>query len=152
MCIKKLFKKKEEMRADKNWVYYGIFLSDNTRRALLDYVKKWFAENDREFPEDWKVYCDHMTLVFNNGTPEDQKFADGVEPFLGKGSNMRIISIGISDRAIAAGVDYVTNNEHSHITIAVTSDGGKPVESNYIENWIPTKGDFYVTGIYKKVC
>lgn len=150
MCIKKLFKKKEEMK-NTNWVYYGIFLSDKTKQALFNYVKNWFAENDREFPEDWKVYCDHMTLVFNNGTKEDQIFADGVEPFLGLTGNMRIISIGISDRAIAAGVDFITNNEHSHITIAVTPDGGKPVESNYIENWIPTKGNFYVTGIYKKI-
>ena len=149
MCIKKLFKKKEEMK--KNWIYYGVFFSDNTKRAILDYVKKWFNETGREFPADWTEYADHMTLVFNNGKPEDQKFADGVEPFLGMSTSLRVISIGISDRAIAMGVDYITNNEHSHVTVAVCP-GGKPVESNYIENWIKTDGDFYVTGTYKKVC
>ena len=29
---------------------------------------------------------------------------------------------------------------------------GKPVESNDIEEWIPTTESLYVTGIYKKAC
>jgi len=150
MCIKNWFKKKEEMK--KNWIYYGVFFSEKTGNAILNYVKNWFAENGKEFPEDWKIYCEHMTLVYNDGSEGAQKFADGVEPFLGQTASMRVLSIGVSDRAIAIGVDYKTNNEHSHVTVAVTPDGGKPVESNYIENWTPAKGDFYVTGTYKKVC
>jgi hypothetical protein len=148
MCIKKLFKKKEEMK--KNWIYYGVFLSETSKNKLLNYVKDWFKKTGREFPTNWTEYADHMTLVFNNGNPEDQAFADTVEPVLGLTNDLRIVSIGISDRAIAAGIDYITNNEHSHITIAVCP-GGKPVESNYINEWIKTDGDFYVTGTYKKV-
>ncbi|MBQ3414823.1 MAG: hypothetical protein IJH39_05655 [Clostridia bacterium] len=147
MC-KNWFKNKGEMK--KNWIYYGVFFSDNTKRAILDYVKNWFADNNKEFPKDWLTYCDHMTLVFNNGTEADQKFADGIELFLGNNVSLRTISIGISDRAIALGIDFITNNEHSHITVAI-APGAKPVESNDITNWIPTNGDFYVTGTYKKI-
>ena len=98
-----------------------------------------------------KIYCDHMTLVFNDGSKEAQKFADGVEPFLGDFASLRSTAIGISDRAIALEVDYITNNKHSHITVAIVPDG-KPVESNDIEEWIPTTESLYVTGIYKKAC
>lgn len=134
----------------KNWIYYGIFFSDSTKNTILSYVKRWFEANGREFPEDWKIYCDHMTLVFNDGSKEAQKFANGVEPFLGDFASLRSTAIGISDRAIALEVDYITNNKHSHITVAIVPDG-KPVESNDIEEWIPTTESLYVTGIYKKV-
>ena len=135
----------------KNWIYYGVFFSNNTKRAILEYTKKWFIDNNKEFPKDWTSYCDHMTLVFNNGSESAYKFADGLDIFLGQSISLRIISVGISDRAIALGVDFITNNKYSHITVAV-APGAKPVESNYIENWIPTNGDFYITGTYKKVC
>lgn len=139
---------KKEMK--KKWVYYGVFFSDVTKKAILNYVKNWFAKNNKEFPIKWTKYCDHMTLVFNNGTEAVQKFADTVEPFLGEKISLNIVSVGISNRAIAVGVDYTTNNEHSHVTVAV-APGAKPVESNDIVNWIPTNEYFYVTGTYKKV-
>lgn len=151
MCIKKLFKKKEE-DMKKSWIYYGVFFSDKTKDAILKYVKDWFVQNNREFPEDWKVYCDHMTLVFNDGSEDAQVYASRLEMFLGEHPSIRSKGIGISDRAIALEMDFETANEHSHVTIAVTPDGGKPVESNYIKNWIPIKSNFYVTGTIKKVC
>jgi len=149
MCIKNWFKKKEEVK--KNWIYYGVFFSEKTGKAILKYVKDWFNKNGKEFPEDWKIYCEHMTLVFNDGSESAQKFADFVEPFLGQSASMRVLSIGVSDRAIAIGVDYKTNNEHSHVTVAVTPDGGKPVESNYITDWTPVEKAFYLSGTIKKV-
>jgi len=43
----------------------------------------------------------------------------------------------VSDKAIAVSVDgYLSSNKIPHITLAVnTSDGGKPYDSNRIENW-----------------
>ena len=49
---------------NKDWIYYGVFFSDNTKRAIYDYVSKFLSENGYSIPEDWKKYCDHMTLVF----------------------------------------------------------------------------------------
>ena len=63
---------------------------------------------------------------------------------------LRITSIGISDEAIAFGVNnYKTQNEHSHITIAV-APGSKPVKSNKIKEWLPIDG-FYVTGTIDRI-
>lgn len=148
MCLN-WFKRKKEMK--KNWIYYGVFFSDSTKRAIFDYVKNWFEINEIEFPEDWQIYCDHMTLVYNNGTEDQQKQATALEYFLNQTVGLRIVSVGISERAIAVGVDFKTDNEHSHISVAIAPDA-KPVESNDIKNWIETPGDFYVTGTYKKVC
>lgn len=150
MWIKNLFKKKEDMA--KSWIYYGIFFSEDTKEKILEYVKNWFKENDREFPKDWKVYCDHMTLVFNTGSLSDQAFAKKYDNKLGQTETLKAKYVGISDRAIALGIDFKTNNEHSHVTVAITPDGGKPVESNYIKNWYEVDDNFTITGTYKKIC
>lgn len=135
---------------NKDWIYYGVFFSDNTKRAIYDYVSKFLSENGYSISEDWKKYCDHMTLVFNHGTEDEQRLADFYNMFLNEKQGLRTTAVGVSDRAIALEVDFITANKHSHITVAVAPDA-KPVESNDIVEWIPTNGDFYVTGIYKKI-
>ena len=125
---------------EKNWKYYGVFFSEKTQNTLLR-----FAKEQVNIPDDWKIFCHHMTIVYNNGSEERQKMADALDYFVGNSQSLMINSIGVSDRAIAFGVaDYVTQNAQSHITIA-TAPGAKPVESNNITKWykIPT---FYVSG------
>ena len=135
---------------DKKWIYYGVFFSDTTKRVLLDYTKKLGIEKDFIIPDDWKIYCDHMTLVFNDKTERAQEDAEFYEEQLvGQDVSLRVTHVGVSDRAVALGVDYQTANEHSHITIAIAQDA-KPVESNNITNWMETNGDFYVTGKVNK--
>lgn len=125
----------------KNWIYYGVFFSEKSQEALLNFAKQYVG-----IPDDWKIFCHHMTIIFNDKSEEKQKMAEALDEFLGNNQSLRITSIGVSDRAIALGVeDYVTQNEHSHITIA-TAPGAKPVESNNIVNWYKTNEDFYVTG------
>ena len=135
----------------RTWLYYGVFFSESTKSTILNYVKSFLEKNGKIIPEDWKEYCSHMTLVFNHGTEDDQRLAEFYDMFLGESVGLRTTAIGISDRAIALEVDFITANLHSHITIAIAPDA-KPVESNDIVEWIPTEGDFYVTGVYKKVC
>jgi len=135
---------------NKDWLYYGVFFSDNTKRAIYDYVSKFLSKNSYSISEDWKKYCSHMTLVFNHGTEEDQRLAQFYDMFLEDTVSLRSTSVGISERAIALGIDYITANKHSHITIAIHPDA-KPVESNDITEWIPTNGDFYITGTFKKI-
>lgn len=134
----------------KTWIYYGIFFSDSTKRAIYDYVNKFLSENGYSIPEDWKKYCSHMTLVFNHGTEDDERLASFYDMFLGETQSLRSIAVGISDRAIALKIDFITANVHSHVTVAIAPDA-KPVESNDIVNWIPTNGDFYITGTYRKI-
>ena len=136
----------------KTWIYYGIFFSDKTKRAILEYAKHWIYEKfNNEIPDDWKIYCDHVTLVFNDGSSKAQEDADFYENhMLNQYVSMNITHIGITNKSIAFKVDYETENKHSHITIAVAPDA-KPVNSNDIENWYKLDESFYVSGKINKV-
>lgn len=129
----------------ENWVYYGVFFSTDTKRFLIERAKDIV-----DIPEDWKLYGDHMTIIFNDGNEEKNNQAMAIDNILGRKQNLKITSIGISEEAIAFGVsNYETQNEHSHITIAV-APGSKPVKSNEIKNWTPIIG-FYATGKIGKI-
>lgn len=129
----------------KDWVYYGVFFSQQMKNFLIDRAKDIV-----DIPEDWKLYGDHMTIVYNDGIEEKEEKANALDKYLGKYQQLRITSIGISDEAIAFAVgNYATQNEHSHITIAV-APGSKPVKSNEIKEWTPILG-FYVTGKLGKI-
>lgn len=129
----------------ENWIYYGVFFSTDTKRFLIERAKDIV-----DIPEDWKLYCDHMTIIFNDGNEKKEEHAKALDEVLGTYQQLRIVSIGISEEAIAFAVgNYATQNEHSHITIAV-APGSKPVKSNEIKNWTPIIG-FYVTGKIGKI-
>lgn len=129
----------------KDWVYYGVFFSQQMKNFLIDRAKDIV-----DIPEDWKLYGDHMTIVYNDGIEGKEEKANALDKYLGKYQQLRITSIGISDEAIAFAVgNYATQNEHSHITIAV-APGSKPVKSNEIKEWTPILG-FYVTGKIGKI-
>lgn len=133
---------------DNNWIYYAAVVEENDKKRLLDIAKK----NIGEIPNDWKIYCHHMTFVYNDQSPERQKFAEEIDKMLGTKCLLYIDSIGVSDRAIAFGVGNVkTQNEHSHITVAV-APGAKPVESNNIINWKEIGGFFVraTVGVFKR--
>lgn len=129
----------------KTWIYYGVFFSTDTKRFLIERAKDIV-----DIPENWKLYGDHMTIIFNDGNEEKNKQAIALDDVLGWEQQLMITSIGISDEAIAFGVsNYNTQNEHSHITIAV-APGSKPVKSNEIKEWSYILG-FYVTGKLGKI-
>lgn len=129
---------------DKDWIYYGVFFSQQMKNFLIERAKDIV-----DIPEDWTLYADHMTIVYNSGLEINELIADGLESLLNEQLSLHISSIGVSDEAIAFGIDnYKTQNEHSHITIAV-APGSKPVKSNNITNWMPIEG-FYVNGKFGK--
>ena len=138
----------------KTWIYYGIFFSDKTKRTILEYAKRLIHEKfNNDIPENWKIYCDHMTLVFNNGMPEAQEDADFYEHHcLGLTESLLITDIGISNKAIAFKVRYFGRiaNKIPHITVAVDPNA-KSVNSNDIENWYKLDECFYVSGKINKV-
>ena len=138
----------------KTWIYYGVFFSDEAKHAILDYTKHWiYKKFNNDIPDDWKIYCDHMTLVFNNGSPEAQEVADFYEnQMLGQSENLMITDIGISNKAIAFKVRYYGKiaNRIPHITVAIAPDV-KPINSNDIEKWYNLDEYFYVSGKINKV-
>lgn len=125
---------------DKNWIYYGAFFDENTRSTLINKAKRL-----TEIPSDWTLYADHMTIIYNDKSDEKQRQAEGLSAEIGNPLQLHISSIGISDEAIAFGIDnFHSQNEHSHVTIAVAPNS-KPVKSNEIKEWLPIDG-FYVIG------
>lgn len=129
----------------KTWIYYGVFFNEKVKELL---VKK--AKALVNIPDDWNIYADHMTIIYNDGDSSKEEKAAALDLILGEHQPLMITSIGATNEAVAFGVsNYATQNEHAHITIA-TAPGIKPVRSNSIKKWMPIN-TFYVTGTLKKV-
>ena len=111
----------------KDWIYYGVFLDEDSKKEILEK-----ASSLASIPENWNLFADHMTIVFNDG--KNSYDTNSLEKHLGEEVSLKITSIGKSNEAIAFGVDYETNNKRSHITVAC-APGIKPVRSNFITLW-----------------
>ena len=125
---------------NKDWIYAGIFLDNESREDLEDIFT---------LPDGWKPYYDHMTMVFNDGSEYAQAVKNLCEKLEGKDIDLHIVGQGISDKAYAVKVvvpgGIPCANKISHITLGC-SPTGKPVDSNYIENWHEIDNDFYISG------
>jgi hypothetical protein len=126
-----------ESKPNDNILYSAVVLDDESRAKLLEKFP---------IPNGFRIFAHHMTIVFGKGLPEDLK-GD-----LGKEVTLTVKSLGVSDKAIAVSVDgYLSSNEIPHITLAVnTSEGGKPYDSNRIEDWKGVK-DFTINGVVTEV-
>jgi hypothetical protein len=124
----------------KKPVYFGAFLNDDSKILLLDKFGDYI-------PDGWRTICHHCTLSF--GDPSDNREVfDYIATFLGKTVEFEIVSIGISDDAIALGVagNIKSKNAIPHITLAIPP-GGKPVNSNLIEDWRDIEEHLAVCGV-----
>jgi len=139
LSVSDIIQTKEATEKPKKILYSAVVLDEQSSKRLL-------GEFDDSIPEGWKTFAHHMTIVFGKGLPEDLK-GD-----LGKEVTLTVKSLGVSDKAIAVSVDgYLSSNKIPHITLAVnTSDGGKPYDSNRIENWKGVK-DFTIKGVVTEV-
>lgn len=109
------------------WIYYGIFLNEDSKKKILEKARELAT-----IPENWKIFAEHMTIIFNDG--KNDVDTNSLEERLGEEVELKITSIGKSSEAIAFGVDYETNNKRSHITVAC-APRVKPVRSNFISLW-----------------
>ena len=119
----------------KDVLYIGIRLSEPSKATLAN-IGEWFVKEKLGWTK-YKMFCDHMTIAFKTAITDDvwEWFKD----FEGIEQEMTVFQIGYSDKACA--VEVLTNipsqNQHKHITIATNLDnGGKPVDSNRITEWV----------------
>lgn len=127
-----------------NWIYYGMFLEPGAKVLLMDTFKD-------VVPEGWKPYCDHMTVIYNDGSENAMEWGETCEKQLGTKTVLTATELGVSDRAIAVKVTgYPTNNALPHITVAV-APGAKPVESNQITNWKPLDRQLSLSAVLNKI-
>lgn len=125
---------------NNNWIYFGVFLDSKSKNKLLELTNKVADQS-------WKRYCHHMTIAFNNGSELSKHLYNIYKDYFGTEVKITATHIGISDEAIAVKVFFKGNtaNKIAHVTLA-TPQGGKPVKSNYIENWSRLKTPIDLTG------
>lgn len=114
---------------ENNWIYFGVFLDDESINKLLKFSQEICDKN-------WKKFCHHMTIAFNDKSETSRAFYDNFKQLFGTEIDITATHIGMSDDAIAVKVDFPlpTANNLPHITLATPQDG-KPVNSNYIKDW-----------------
>ena len=116
----------------KNYQYYGLFLDIDTKNMLMDNLTDNIDYNVAD-----RIFIDHCTLLHKSQLEGNEKLQSYLESNLGKPISIKLVAVGISDKAMAfkvEGVDNICANEVPHITIA-TFRGGNPVDSNRIINW-----------------
>lgn len=130
---------------NNNWIYVGIFLDDKSKQKLR---KLYPAMND------WREYYDHMTVVYNDDTYMAKVIKEFNDHSVGKKFKLKVVSIGISDKAMAIHVEIpkgvICANKIAHITLACGLEGNA-VDSNYITNWSKIHDSFYVYGKMKVI-
>ena len=116
----------------KNYQYYGLFLDIDTKNMLMDNLTDNIDYNVAD-----RISIDHCTLLHKSQLEGNEKLQSYLESNLGKPISIKLVAVGVSDKAMAfkvEGVDNICANEVPHITIA-TFRGGNPVDSNRIINW-----------------
>ncbi len=116
-------------------LYSAVVLDEDSRDKLLALLRLCV-----DVPEDWKLLGHHMTIIFKEGLPEELK------DDLNEDVTLTVRSIGVSDDAIAVGVEgYPSTKDNPHITLAIPPDG-KPVNSNEIEDWREVEDEILLNG------
>jgi predicted kinase len=136
LTVKKIMESKD-MYPNSNIFYSAVVLDEKSSSKLLSIFSKFI-------PKDWNKYAHHMTIAFGKSVPNKED--------IGKKVELKVTKLGISDKAIAVQVEgYQSLNKIPHITLAVNPDGGKPVDSNNIENWVPIHNIDSIDGIYNEI-
>ena len=118
----------------ENYQYYGLFLGTGTKNMLMDNLT---GNIGIALGVADRIFIDHCTLLHKSQLKDNEELQSYLESNLGKPISIKLVAVGVSDKAMAfkvEGVDNICANEVPHITIA-TFRGGNPVDSNEITNW-----------------
>jgi hypothetical protein len=123
--------------------YTGVFFDSKTDGLLEARLEEELDRLGYKIPEDWKTADDyHMTVTLGE-LPLGLKMRGDI----GAEVELEVNKIGVSEKAIAFGVTgYLSKNRNQHITMAFKD---KPVDSNYIEQWIDIES-FIIKGYIKE--
>lgn len=136
-----------------NFHYFGLFLDTNTKNKLMNILTDNIDYNIALNVAD-KIFIDHCTLLHVSQLHGNSEVFNGLNNRLGENIQIKIESIGISDKAMAFKVALPRNvysiNKTPHITIC-TFNGGKPVESNNITKWFLLEEPIQVKTTLKKI-
>ena len=116
----------------KNILYISVNLDYSSKQQL----ESFFNEHNIWQNKNIKLLCHHMTITFHTVLP--YHILEYTYKNIGEDKDMKVVGYGVSEKAFAVLVetDVPSTNDKKHITCAVNLDnGGKPVDSNSIENW-----------------
>lgn len=118
-----------------NLIYVGVFLDEESKNILKENSENYVYEllgNDVTF------ICHHMTISHISKINDDIK--NWCTLHKDEDFYLTIDAIGYNDKACAARVintNIPTTQNYPHITIAINNtNNGKPVDSNFIKNFI----------------
>lgn len=122
-----------------NISYSAVVLDDKSRTTLIQHLQS-------NIPEGWEIVAHHMTINMGELHKEHERY-------LGMKVDLRVKTIGISDMAIAVGVEgFPSVMKIPHITVAINrKEGAKPYSSNKITNWQPVQFAIDLTGVVKEL-
>ena len=113
----------------KPFEYYAVVLSEEwTKNLLAEFSYLGFDPS--------RTFAHHMTILHRSRP--NAELQDWAEKHLGELYHLKAIKLGVSDKAVALEVfsHVPCANARPHITLA-TKGSGKPVDSNYITEWVP---------------
>lgn len=132
-----------------------LYISVNLNEESSDKLKDLFINNNPWGDDKTRIICHHMTMAFRNFLTD--KVLEWAILNDGKVESLKVVSYGWSDKAFAVAVetDVPSTNKIKHVTCAINiNNGGKPVDSNLITNWVSVDEVFDINGVvtfnYKK--
>lgn len=126
-----------------NYQYFGLFLNEHNRNELMKIIFANPIIANLVLQRGSTLYLDHCTLLHRN--QNDKEIYDSLVKKIDESWMVEVNGIGFSNKAIAFRVtipDLPCANAKPHITIC-TINGGKPVDSNGICEWISRAKKIY---------
>ena len=131
--------------------YSAVVLDEKSHLALVAWADKNIKISGIRLPilirdNGWKMFCHHMTIQYP-GTP------DFIKQYLDTEQTIEVSHVGIDDKVVAVRViGFHSDNKIPHVTVAVNvRDGGKPVMSNLIKNWVAVTNGLKLKGTVKEL-
>ena len=135
MTLKRVLEAKDLMEYS-DVLYSAVVLDEDSKSKLITKFGSYI-------PNDWKVFANHMTIVFGKGLEDKSE--------LGKEIELKVTKFGYSNMAMAVQVEgYPSTKQTPHITLAINPNGGAPKMSNDITDWAEVE-PFFVKGIVTEI-